>query len=77
MRFHNWKAITNLDLLENSKEFEDIIKSLNDDGGHMWKVRGPSKIFRRKFSLDLSDLSMKYEPTSKCPCFSKNKQNSK
>lgn len=77
MRFSNWKGLANLDLLENSKEFEEAIKSLNEDGSHLWKVRSPSKWFRRKFSLDLKDMNMKYEPTSKSPCFTKNKQNGK
>ncbi|XP_035703073.1 1-phosphatidylinositol 4,5-bisphosphate phosphodiesterase delta-1 isoform X2 [Folsomia candida] len=62
-------------LLENSKEFEEAIKNLNEDGSHLWKVRGPSKFFRRKFSLDLKDMHMKYEPTSKSPCYKKHKQN--
>jgi hypothetical protein len=65
------------DILENSKELEDVLKSLNQEGTHLWKVRSASKWFRRKFSLDLNSMCMKYEPTTKSPCFSKGKQHSK
>lgn len=77
MRFINWKLLDCSDLFEDSKEFEEIIKTLNEDEGHLWKVRGPSKWFRRKFSLDLKNMKMRYEPTSKSPCYNKKKQTGK
>lgn len=43
MRFSNWKVLGNLDLLENSKEFEEAIKNLNEDGSHLWKVFNNNK----------------------------------
>lgn len=75
MRFFNWKGLASTDLLENSKEFEEIITSLNQDGSHLYKVRSPNKWFRRKFSLDLKDMNLRYEPKSKTSCLKKNKHN--
>lgn len=67
------------DILANSnKDIEEILKSLNQDGSHLWKVRSVSKWFRRKFMLDMNELAVKYEPSrSKASCFQKQKKNSK
>lgn len=65
------------DILANSKELEDVLKSLNQDGSHLWKVRSASKWFRRKFILDINEMAMKYEPSAKSACFQKQKKNSK
>ncbi|CAL8139538.1 unnamed protein product [Orchesella dallaii] len=67
--------LTPADILANSKELEDVLKSLNQDGSHLWKVRGASKWFRRKFLLDINEMAVKYEPTSKSSCFQKQKKN--
>jgi len=70
-------SFRSVDLLGNSKELEEVLKGLNQDGSHLWKVRSASKWFKRKFVLDLNSMCMKYEPSSKSPCFSKAKQHSK
>lgn len=66
------------DILSGSKEVEEILRTLNQDGSHLYKVRGASKWFRRKFTLDINEMAMKYEPSrSKTNCFQKQKKNSK
>ncbi|XP_065573488.1 1-phosphatidylinositol 4,5-bisphosphate phosphodiesterase delta-4-like isoform X3 [Artemia franciscana] len=37
-------------------------------GAHFWKVKGPSKFYRRKFWLDANQPLLRYEPSRKNPC---------
>lgn len=54
-----------------SKTVEDVLETLKK-GTLLWKVRSLSKWYRRKYFLDHSNGTLRYEPSHKAPCYSIN-----